>query len=114
MFFPSFCEKDPNGPVSQIEALALIEEMRNKYAEKISETQIIGKTPEESDRRRSFDHACGAEQALHWVYDLVQRIIPDPSYVRQNLIENAQYLEDHARHLRAKAMEPDGRTNQTG
>jgi len=102
MLMPVFCIDDPQGPLSQAEALELLKKMHTKFMEELAETQVLG--PDDSalelDRRRRFEFACGAEQALEWAIDLVERLTLDPEMSRTALLKTAELLEYRAAQLR--------------
>jgi hypothetical protein len=101
---PAFCPKDHGGPVSQEEALCLLKTMEKYFLEEISSRQIIP-TKDSTDRLRAFDYASGAQQAISWARNLVNRLAINPQRSRDALAASAELLEQQAQELRRRAGE---------
>lgn len=109
MLLPPYCPEDPDGAVSQEEALRLIKIMRDRFAEESSrhrkdQFKHKGGLPEALESR-----AWNAFQAMDWVHDLVTRVVIDPKQTREALVKTAEFLEMEARHLRDRARDPGAR-----
>src|SRR5579872_1193934 len=83
---PVYCPEDPGGPLSQKEALGLVELQRQRAMEYGTDSAMM-------------------EQALRFAADLIERLVPDPRNARRALEEAADRIEQTAAELRSRAAD---------
>lgn len=103
-----FCPEDPDGPLELEEALRLVRLMYQRTLQISADNGIVPEreNPEvRKDRDSRFRHACGMNEALGWIDDVLQRVVVDASTTRTGLRSAAQELRRHAEDLERLAGE---------
>lgn len=98
---PVYCPEDPGGPLSLDDAIELVELMRRRACELITNSQEVGR-----GSHTTFHYAGGQEHALVFALNLLRRLTIDPSQARAALDSAAEVLERQAAELRERAAVP--------